>query len=156
WPKACVKWLARKRAAASAPPPGGYGMITRTGLAGQACGNASGAASASSSASAARIAVRDMSSPLLRESLSHNHVSPMPPATLSLLAANIAAYLLSQGAPEVFALFALWPPGVPGAPSFEPWQLVTYGFLHGGLTHIFFNMFALYMFGQDIERLFGT
>jgi len=36
------------------------------------------------------------------------------------------------------------------------WQLLTYGFLHGGLTHLFFNMFALYMFGGEIERLLGT
>jgi membrane associated rhomboid family serine protease len=55
--------------------------------------------------------------------------------------------------------FALWPlpsPAFPAAPAFAPWQLVTYGFLHGGLTHIFFNMFALYMFGGEIERLFGS
>jgi len=36
------------------------------------------------------------------------------------------------------------------------WQLVTYGFLHGGIAHIFFNMLGLYMFGSDIERLFGS
>jgi membrane associated rhomboid family serine protease len=34
--------------------------------------------------------------------------------------------------------------------------LLTYGFLHGGLTHLFFNMFALYMFGGEIERLLGS
>ena len=51
--------------------------------------------------------------------------------------------------------FALWPPG--GFESnFAPWQLVTYAFLHGGLTHIFFNMLGLYMFGSEIERLFGS
>jgi membrane associated rhomboid family serine protease len=51
--------------------------------------------------------------------------------------------------------FALWPPG--GMESrFAPWQLVTYAFLHGGYSHIFFNMLALYMFGGEIERLFGT
>jgi len=36
------------------------------------------------------------------------------------------------------------------------WQLVTYLFLHGGFFHVFFNMFALWMFGSDIERLWGT
>jgi len=40
--------------------------------------------------------------------------------------------------------------------GFQPWQLVTYAFLHGGFTHILFNMFALYMFGGTIERTFGT
>ena len=47
--------------------------------------------------------------------------------------------------------FALWPDG-----TFMPWQLVTYSFLHGGIAHIFFNMFGLYMFGSEIERLFGS
>ena len=54
---------------------------------------------------------------------------------------------------------ALWPPAspnFPGAPSFELWQVLTYGFLHGSLTHLFFNMFALWMFGGEIERLLGT
>ena len=39
--------------------------------------------------------------------------------------------------------------------GFEPWQLLTYAFLHGGLLHLAFNMFALYMFGGAIERVFG-
>jgi membrane associated rhomboid family serine protease len=81
----------------------------------------------------------------------------MPPATVSLLGANIAMFLLQdQMGPQLVLQFALWPAGIPGGPAFEPWQLVTYGFLHGSLTHLFFNMLALYMFGPDIERLFGT
>jgi len=83
----------------------------------------------------------------------------MPPATQMLLIANVAVFLLQMttSAPLV-AWFALWPPGTGTSPlpTFEPWQLVTYSFLHGGIAHIFFNMFALYMFGGDIERLFGT
>ena len=51
--------------------------------------------------------------------------------------------------------FALWPATHPQAP-FAPWQLLTYGFLHGDLTHIAFNMFGLWMFGQDLERLWGA
>ena len=76
----------------------------------------------------------------------------MPPVTQSLLIANVAVFLLqtSTGG-ELEAWFALWP-----GPRFAPWQLVTYGFLHGGFTHIFFNMLGLYMFGSDIERLFGS
>jgi membrane associated rhomboid family serine protease len=35
------------------------------------------------------------------------------------------------------------------------WQIVTYMFLHGGLGHIFFNMFALWMFGSMLERIWG-
>jgi membrane associated rhomboid family serine protease len=53
-------------------------------------------------------------------------------------------------------VLALWPPhDFPVLPPFQPWQLVTYAFLHGDLLHLFFNMFALYMFGSDIERLMG-
>jgi len=83
----------------------------------------------------------------------------MPPVTLILLNANVAIFLLQYLAPgPLFTWFALWPPasGLSAAPSFQLWQLVTYSFLHGSLTHLFFNMLALYMFGSDIERLFGS
>jgi membrane associated rhomboid family serine protease len=83
----------------------------------------------------------------------------MPPATQTLLIANVAVFLLEMaGGMPLFAWFALWPPvsGPSVAPDFQPWQLVTYSFLHANLAHIFFNMFALYMFGGDIERLFGS
>ena len=81
----------------------------------------------------------------------------MPPVTLALIATHIAAFLL-QGVmgPSLLVNFALWPPGRPGAPDFELWQLLTYGFLHGGFLHLAFNMLGLYMFGPDIERLFGS
>jgi membrane associated rhomboid family serine protease len=77
------------------------------------------------------------------------------PVTQALLFANIAVYVLqSMGALPVDEL-ALWPLG--GFDSrFEPWQLVTYAFLHGGFMHIFFNMLGLYMFGSEVERLFGS
>ena len=79
----------------------------------------------------------------------------MAPITQALLLANIAAYLLqNMGALPLDAL-VLWPPG--GFESrFEPWQLVTYAFLHANFAHIFFNMFGLYMFGSELERLFGS
>lgn len=83
----------------------------------------------------------------------------MPPVTQALLIANVIVFLLEQsGGMSLFEWFALWPPtsGFSGAPGFQVWQLVTYSFLHGGLAHLFFNMFALYMFGSDIERLFGS
>ncbi|MBV9191874.1 MAG: rhomboid family intramembrane serine protease [Betaproteobacteria bacterium] len=78
----------------------------------------------------------------------------MPPVTQWLLIANVAIYLLDSNG-ELFGTFALWPPGSFDS-SFQPWQLVTYSFLHGGLTHILFNMLALYMFGGEVERLFGS
>jgi len=78
----------------------------------------------------------------------------VPPVTQSLLIANIAVYLLENYLGGRFIdMFALWPPSMP---YFQPWQMVTYGFLHGGIGHIFFNTLALYMFGSDIERLFGS
>jgi membrane associated rhomboid family serine protease len=83
----------------------------------------------------------------------------MPPVTQALLIANVAVFLLESmlGIP-LFESFALWPPhsSLSQAPDFQLWQLVTYSFLHANLAHIFFNMFALYMFGSDIERLFGS
>jgi membrane associated rhomboid family serine protease len=86
--------------------------------------------------------------------------SSMPPATRTLLVLNVAIFALQfVMGPLLLRWFALWPPAsgqFPGAPGFQVWQLLTYGFLHGGLTHLFFNMFALYMFGGEIERLFGT
>jgi membrane associated rhomboid family serine protease len=87
----------------------------------------------------------------------------LPPVTRNLLIANIGIYLLQMliGDPLII-YFALWPLGTHLVTQegvsigFEIWQLVTYGFLHGGLPHLFFNMFALWMFGGAIERLFGS
>ncbi len=79
----------------------------------------------------------------------------MPPVTQWLLIANVAVYVLENSGMIGVDQFALWPPGGFDSP-FEPWQIVTYSFLHGNLAHIFFNMLALYMFGGEIERLFGA
>jgi membrane associated rhomboid family serine protease len=76
------------------------------------------------------------------------------PATQALLIANVVVFLLQGGSGlPLVEWFALWPPT---APLFEPWQVVTYGFLHGSVMHIAFNMLALYTFGASVERLFGT
>lgn len=48
--------------------------------------------------------------------------------------------------------FALMPIGN----GFMPWQLFTYQFMHGGLMHLFFNMFALWMFGMELENMWGS
>ncbi len=42
-----------------------------------------------------------------------------------------------------------------GASDFKPYQFVTYMFMHGGLWHILFNMFALWMFGNTLENVWG-
>jgi membrane associated rhomboid family serine protease len=79
-------------------------------------------------------------------------------AWLVILIACIAGFLLqSQGGYALVDLLALQPlHDSPYGASFMPWQLVTYAFLHGDMVHLFFNMFALYMFGQAIEELMGT
>ena len=57
--------------------------------------------------------------------------------------------------------FALWPVGLVqspmevAAPHFWPWQIVTYAFLHGGLLHLALNMYALWMFGSQLEYRWG-
>jgi membrane associated rhomboid family serine protease len=71
-----------------------------------------------------------------------------------LLVANGLIYVAMwqlDWADRIAEWFALWP-----YPQVLPWQLVTYGFLHGGFTHLFFNMFALWMFGRRIEAYWGT
>ncbi|WP_266169521.1 rhomboid family intramembrane serine protease [Dyella subtropica] len=77
----------------------------------------------------------------------------LPPVTRNLLIANIVVYLLQWAMPEWSVPFALWPLG---SGYFQVWQVVTNAFMHGGWAHLFFNMFALFMFGGRIERLFGA
>ncbi len=76
-----------------------------------------------------------------------------PPAVLALLALNIAVYVFdAAGGGRYLGPFALWPVGA----GFDLWQVVTYGFLHAGIGHIVFNMFGVYMFGSDLERVWGS
>jgi membrane associated rhomboid family serine protease len=81
----------------------------------------------------------------------------MTPVARGILIACVAVFLLQQVAVTPLEIrYALWPLDTgPGFPGFHLWQLVSYGFLHGGFQHLFFNMFALYMFAPDIERLTG-
>ena len=75
----------------------------------------------------------------------------MPPATQALIFSCVIVYF-AQSMLELDA-FALWPLA---SGQFLPWQLLSYGFLHGGLSHLVFNMFGLYMFGGELERVWGT
>jgi membrane associated rhomboid family serine protease len=81
----------------------------------------------------------------------------LPPAVRLLLIANVALFVVEAfgGSSGLVAYLALWPIGASGPVSFEPWQLVTYSFLHANFWHLFVNMFALYMFGGELERLWG-
>lgn len=82
--------------------------------------------------------------------------STLPNVIFGLLIANGLVFALQQMSAEfMFINFALWPATDPRSP-FMPWQLLTYGFLHGNTTHIFFNMFGLWMFGRDLEQFMGS
>lgn len=83
--------------------------------------------------------------------------SAIPNVIFVLLILNGLMFALQQ-MPQfdqpIFFNFALWPLQS-SFPGFQPWQLLTYGFLHGGLTHIAFNMFMLWMFGRELELVYG-
>lgn len=84
--------------------------------------------------------------------------SAIPNVIFIILIINGIAFALQQ-LPQfdqsIFFNFALWPLGST-FPGFRPWQLLTYGFLHGDLMHIGFNMFMLWMFGRELELVYGT
>jgi rhomboid family protein len=82
--------------------------------------------------------------------------SAIPNVVFALLIANGLAYALQSLYPSVIErTFVLWSFNTGG---FRPWQLLTYGFLHSrdSIYHIVFNMFALWMFGREIENLMGS
>lgn len=77
----------------------------------------------------------------------------MQPVTRALLIANVTLFLAQMFASvELRNVFALWPPG---SPRYHHWQLLSYAFLHGSVAHIGLNMLALWMFGSELERLWG-
>jgi membrane associated rhomboid family serine protease len=101
----------------------------------------------------------------------------MPPVVKNLLIINVivffAMYGLSLGVQYtplgvwLMEWMALWPAGVPApiveflrpramANTFYPWQVITSSFMHGGMGHLFFNMFALWIFGMRIENVWGS
>ena len=71
-----------------------------------------------------------------------------------LIGANVALFLVQFFAPAVTDVLGLRPIFV--VRYFWVWQLATYMFLHGGVFHIVFNMLALWMFGTELERRWGT
>jgi membrane associated rhomboid family serine protease len=89
----------------------------------------------------------------------------LPPFIRTLLIANVGFFLFEMlfiagrtygGEPlqvvvrEIFALMP-WDSG-----AFRPWQVITYQYMHGGFSHLFFNMFALWMFGMELENIWGS
>ncbi len=87
----------------------------------------------------------------------------LPTVTKALLIANAILFLLQQPfllGMQTFEPFMLQPlqqgfdAFSPGG-NFQPWQLLTYGFLHGSFGHLFFNMLAVFMFGAPLEQTWG-
>ena len=80
----------------------------------------------------------------------------IPPTTQALIIVNALVYLLQLATGNLLIVFfGLWPAS---SPDFQLWQVVTYAFLHdrNNVAHLFFNMLALFMFGSDIERVWGS
>lgn len=86
-----------------------------------------------------------------------------PPVIKSLLIINTALFFLA----EFFSLFHLGDTYLseyiayifylfPLYQGFQPWQLITYMFMHGNFMHLFLNMFALWMFGMELENNWGS
>jgi len=80
-----------------------------------------------------------------------------------LIGVNVALFALEAiSGPWLFASFALWPVGhfavdqVDSPVGFKVWQLITCGFLHANFLHLAINMYALWMFGSDVERALGS
>jgi len=84
----------------------------------------------------------------------------LPPFTQALIITNALGFLLQMSfGGLMMEWFALWPrdgTGLGALPIAAPWQLVTYSFLHGDVFHILFNMFAVWMFGANLERVWGA
>jgi len=88
----------------------------------------------------------------------------LPFAIKNILIANGLFFLLQGIFPGVVEhWFALWPIQVPeylvlnkGYNHFYLWQIISYGFLHGSMMHIFFNMLCLVMFGRELEQEWGA
>jgi membrane associated rhomboid family serine protease len=78
----------------------------------------------------------------------------VPSAIRALVIANIVVFVAQLILPGLTPYFGLTPVAV--VRQFRVWQLVTYMFLHGSFFHIFFNMFSLWMFGTELERMWGT
>jgi len=80
----------------------------------------------------------------------------LPTIVKNLIIINVLVFLAQQALPQagvnledIFALHTFQ------SPFFKPWQFVTHMFMHGNWGHIFFNMFALWMFGSILENVWG-
>ncbi len=83
----------------------------------------------------------------------------VPPVTRNLLIINVIVYLFTMISSRLFnsdVMYELFGLFYPTSHYFHPWQYLTHLFMHGGFTHLFFNMFALYTFGNVVESTLGS
>lgn len=78
--------------------------------------------------------------------------SRIPPVTKNLLIINIIFFVVQNMFPVLDQNLSLH---FFKSPDFQPFQIVTHMFMHGSITHLLFNMYALFMFGQAIEMRMG-
>lgn len=78
--------------------------------------------------------------------------SNISPVVKNLLIINIICFIGANIFDYSLRFFGVF---YPDSPFFKIWQIITYMFMHGGFNHLFFNMFALFMFGSVIERVLG-
>ncbi|MCE1198383.1 MAG: rhomboid family intramembrane serine protease [Marinilabiliales bacterium] len=80
----------------------------------------------------------------------------IPPVVKNLIMINVvmlvATWALKSRGIDLNAILGLY---FPGSPNFRSWQLFTHMFMHANIGHLFFNMFALYMFGKVLEMVWG-
>ncbi len=76
----------------------------------------------------------------------------MSPAVKNILILNVIFFFAQWALPQIMPSLMLFPFS---SENFEPWQLATHFFMHGGIGHLFFNMFALVIFGSNLERVWG-
>ncbi len=79
---------------------------------------------------------------------------PVTPAIKAIMIATAGAYLVALIVPAMTLGFGMRPADLIG--QLRLWQPVTYMFLHGGIFHLLFNMLALWMFGVELERMWGS
>ncbi|HLR00975.1 MAG TPA: rhomboid family intramembrane serine protease [Sphingobacterium sp.] len=79
--------------------------------------------------------------------------SNISPVVKNLLIINIICFFGANIFDYSLRFFGVF---YPDSPFFKIWQVITYMFMHGGFNHLFFNMFALFMFGSVIERVLGS
>lgn len=81
----------------------------------------------------------------------------LPPVVKNIILINVLMLLVDFTAKSVFGVELTMVLGLyfPKSDQFMPLQIVTHMFMHGGFWHIFFNMYALYIFGQVLENVWG-